>query len=385
MVYRPTDHRGETDHRHGRPAGEIPSSRVALKASQAYAETDWSPCETGRTRRQWLLRHLRRGRGPQCGQGDLRLLARVRSARTAATDRSADPYRWHRPRPGARSSTPRPATGRRASSLGRVQFRGDVVWEADGHAAGPGATAGRGRRILRLGIDGQLEDGPCRPCRATRSDRRSTPGQFARAALSERSGHDRRDRQRRVGREVERRRGPAPGHQLGAQRGDHRAVVGAQPRPRDPDPDPRAVGALLGHAPAAGSSPRRRRRSAGPRCPGLAAASRALRVEYVADRLLEATPRRRPPAPAPRRARAPRPSGRRRSSGRRTRSRSGAAPGRGARSARAGSRRTRCCRCARPGRCAGRRGTAARAAGPPCRTPPPPRRRWWRRAGRRRR
>ncbi len=34
-----------------------------------------------------------------------------------------------------------------------------------------------------------------------------------------------------------------------------------------------------------------------------------------------------------------------------------------------------------PGRCAGRRGTAARAAGRPCRTPPPPRRRWWRPSG----
>ena len=66
--------------------------------------------------------------------------------------------------------------------------------------------------------------------------------------------------------------------------------------------------------------------------------------QYVADRLLEAARRRRRPGPARRPAPAPRPSGRRRSSGRRTRSRSGAAPGRGGWSARAGSRRTRCCR-----------------------------------------
>ena len=37
-----------------------------------------------------------------------------------------------------------------------------------------------------------------------------------------------------------------------------------------------------------------------------------------------------------------------------------------------------------PGRCAGRPGTAARAAGRPCRTPRPPRRRWSRPAARRR-
>ena len=45
--------------------------------------------------------------------------------------------------------------------------------------------------------------------------------------------------------------------------------------------------------------------------------------------------------------------------------------------------RDRAARRARPGRCADRRGTAARAAAPPCRTPPPPRRRWWRPAARR--
>ena len=66
------------------------------------------------------------------------------------------------------------------------------------------------------------------------------------------SGQDAGDRQGGVGRQVQGRRGPAAGDQLGAERGDHRAVVGAQARARDPHPDAPGGGPLLGHRPQPG-------------------------------------------------------------------------------------------------------------------------------------
>ena len=192
---------------------------------------------------------------------------------------------------------------------------------------------------------------------------------------------DRGQRHRRVGRQVQSARRDPGGDQVRAERGDHRAVVGAQLRPRAPAPGCRACSARCS------ASARSRELAATPppmtrvSTPLLPAGVDRLAGQHVADRLLEATRPRRRPAPARRPADGPRPSGPPRSSGRRTRSRTGARPGPSRRSGRAGRRSRPGRRPGPPGRWAGRRGTAARAAGRPCRTPRRPRRRWSRPSG----
>ena len=115
-----------------------------------------------------------------------------------------------------------------------------------------------------------------------------------------------------------------------AERGDHRAVVGAQPGPRAPAPGCRLAAArssAIARSREFAATPPPIRMSSMPSADG---GVDRLAGQHVADRLLEATRPRRRPAPAPRRARGPRPSGPPRSSARRTRSRSGAARGRAA-------------------------------------------------------
>ena len=63
------------------------------------------------------------------------------------------------------------------------------------------------------------------------------------------SGDDGGDRHGRVGRQVQQRRRTSSRDELGAQRGDHGSVVGAEARARDPDADALRRRALLGHRP----------------------------------------------------------------------------------------------------------------------------------------
>ena len=181
-----------------------------------------------------------------------------------------------------------------------------------------------------------------------------------------------------------RRRRAAAGDELGAEGGDHRAVVGAQPGARDADADARGLRRARWPSRAAGSWRRRRHRSGGPRCPG-----RWRRRAPCGSARRRPPPGRRPRRRRRRPARAVAllgldPAGDR-----------GLEPGEreveavplevaaGGQAAREvdGDRGRR----GRPGRCAGRPGTAGRAAAPPCRTPRRRRRRWSRRAARRRR
>ena len=122
------------------------------------------------------------------------------------------------------------------------------------------------------------------------------------------------------------------------ERGDHGAVVGAQPRARHPHAGRRRRRRRVSAMRAAGSSRRPRRRSAGRRRRGRGAASQRLADQHVADRLLERRrdvgDRHRLAGPLARLDPA-RHGGLR---ARRRRSRTGAAPGRAGWSARAGSR-----------------------------------------------
>ena len=199
------------------------------------------------------------------------------------------------------------------------------------------------------------------------------------------SGDHRGDGLRRVGGEVERGRRSAALHQLGAEGGDHRAVVGAQPRPRHPHPDAHWPRPARRPSPAAGSSRRRRRRSGCPRCRASGAASSALRVRTSQtaswkDAATSATAIGSPARCCASTQRATAVLSPENEKSKRCRSRSlrrgqpAREVDRDAVAARGG-----------PVDVAGRRGTAARAAGRPCRRPRPPRRRWSRRAGRRRR
>ena len=161
--------------------------------------------------------------------------------------------------------------------------------------------------------------------------------------------------------------------QLGAQRGDHGAVVGAQPGPGHPQRESGLGAAFRGQRAQPGV---RRHPAADDQVPGRHArrqACTALRVSTSAtaswkEAATSATGTVR------RRAAAPRPSGPRRSSGPRRRSRAVAVVG----TCRAGTRSRPGRPPGPPGRSAGRRGRAGPAPAPPCRRPRRPRRRWWR-------
>ena len=313
--------------------------------------------------------------------------------------------------PAAYSRTRRP-TGSGRTSAASPSAAVSIVTFAP--IASPAASPARpaapredaGERLLRLGAGEQEPDrerrvSPSRrAARATFSTKSSAP---ATRATRRRHGRSRTPAVRAPGRPAARRAGqawtsvtgieesagrssadgaPAGGDHLRAERGDHRAVVGAQPRPRHPQRDPGRRAALLRPAPAAASWPPPRRR------------------QQVVDAVLAAgvappcgsARRRRPPgsdaatsgdrhrlAGAPRRRLDPA-----RHRGLQAGEREVVAvPARscGAVSPRGNAIAAAVAVPGRPGRCAGRRGTAARAAGRPCRTPRPRRRRWSRRAG----
>ena len=133
-------------------------------------------------------------------------------------------------RPPQRPRRPSPSTRRRSR-------------EDDTHVLAPVFQDGKWS-LVRFASDGSMEyavppaagadDGATRTCSPT--------GGAGSPALTP-SGHDLGHRQGRVGRQVERGRRAAAGDQLGAERGDHRAVVGAQSGSRDPDPDAPAASA----------------------------------------------------------------------------------------------------------------------------------------------
>ena len=125
-------------------------------------------------------------------------------------------------------------------------------------------------RWSAIASDGSMEYAvaPVERARTTANPVRPARPAVPTAREPDRSGHDLGDRLGRVGRQVEGRRRTAAGDELGAERGHHRAVVGAQPGPRARGPGRRGPRPARSPSPGAGSWRRRRRRSGGRRCPG---------------------------------------------------------------------------------------------------------------------
>ena len=106
---------------------------------------------------------------------------------------------------------------------------------------GPGgAAASRSRRTRRRRSEGVVPDGTGSLGPVSHQFVRDYPATRLTPGRSSPAGEESAGRSRRG------RRTPAGDH-LGAERGDHRAVVGAQAGARDPHPDAGGGGALLGH------------------------------------------------------------------------------------------------------------------------------------------
>ncbi len=263
------------------------------------------------------------------------------------------------------------------------------AWEDDSHVAGRRCARALDWSVVRLGTDGSME---LRRRAARRRDRRRDFDR-GRSACQAISWHSRR---RRVT--------PAPASPAGTSRRAGRAADGARPRATSSAPRAATIAPLSVHRPGRGTRTRTPTRAApllGHRpesaVGGDAAADqqvvdagRGRRVErladqHVADGLLEG--RRhvgdRHRLAGPLAGLDPAGDGRLETREREVEAvpLQVAACGQPAREVDV----RRVARRARPGRCAGRPGTAVRAAGPPCRRPPRPRRRWSRRSARRRR
>ena len=181
------------------------------------------------------------------------------AARRAAP-RSAGPAAPPAPRVPPRGSRQPPAPGSRLRhQVGRPRAPTQRRRRAGAGAVGPGRArprapakgAGKGRGLFRRGSNGSAA-GDARRQQEERRAHRAARRPGLRAGLAGRrvrrhgrarlrsevgSGHHGGDGLRRVCREVERRRRSTSLHELGTQRGHHRAVVGAQARARHAHPD----------------------------------------------------------------------------------------------------------------------------------------------------
>ena len=151
---------------------------------------------------------------------------------------------------GANGAAQRGATGR----SGAAAAKGSAGGAGQGR---PQGGQGKGKGLFRRGSNGSTA-GAAVAARTTSAPPSATRWSTSRTGWATRpprracwtdagpaSRHHGRDGLRRVGWEVERRRRSASLHELGAERSDHRAVVGAQPGPRHAHPDPARLGALL--------------------------------------------------------------------------------------------------------------------------------------------